>query len=207
VEHVNAYEQLAKFREQRGHAHALPSVYRAALPYAILVPLPALAIATGLVGWPFAVAVCVSIAIAGLARVCIVASQLAAARAKVDTWIRLHPASAPRSAAIAQRMEELVSPRKRKMLASSLRRAVKCAAKPPAISASVLNYPAVRAQSSLVLALADRLGDLERGAHPHGVLLALDLLTQGGSPFYNPTRAHELAATLQRALDSLEVAH
>jgi hypothetical protein len=71
-------------------------------------------------------------------------------------------------------------------------------------SASPLNRPAARSESSLLLRLAAGLAEDGRPVTPRAVLLIEHLLSDGDSPLYDRTRADELHDALSEALDVLE---
>ena len=71
-------------------------------------------------------------------------------------------------------------------------------------SASPVNRPAARSESSLLLRLAADLADDGRAVTPRAVLLVERLLTDGDSPLYDRTLADALHDALSEALDVLE---
>jgi hypothetical protein len=171
----------------------------------LVVPPAALAAAAvGLLSWPLALALAAAAAAAGVARGLFEWWRLGRARADADRWIRYHPTSPPPSAFIAARTDALVRPRQRLMLAASLRRAVETARRPGVITASVLHLPAVREQASLIGRVAERLAEVDQPVHPRGVVLTLDLLTDGCSPLYDPRRRADLGSALLTVLAALE---
>jgi hypothetical protein len=170
----------------------------------LVVPPAALAAAAvGLLSWPLALALAAAAAAAGVARGLFEWWRLGRARADADRWIRYHPTSPPPSAFIAARTDALVRPRQRLMLAASLRRAVETARRPGVITASVLHLPAVREQASLIGRVAERLAEVDQPVHPRGVVLTLDLLTDGCSPLYDPRRRADLGSALLTVLAAL----
>jgi hypothetical protein len=197
----------AEHRLPRDH-HAGEFSFRpiaAAAPYVAVVPPAALAAAAaGLLGWSLAVALAVAAVAAGVARGLVERLRLGRARADADRWIRYHPTSPPPSAFVADRIEALVRPRQRLALASSLRGSVETAFRPGVTIVSVLHLPAVREHASLIGRLAERLAELDRSVHPRGVVLTLDLLTDGCSPLYEPRRRADLGPALLTILAALE---
>jgi len=105
---------------------------------------------------------------------------------------------------LAWRVDELVTTKNRLDLAHSVRSLVADAGTRYLPSASPVNRPAVRAQSERLLAVAERLSDLERPVSPRGVVLADRLLTDGSGPLYDRERAGELGRYLDSNLVALE---
>lgn len=105
---------------------------------------------------------------------------------------------------LAWRVEELVGPKSRLDLAHALRSLVRGAAPRYLPSASPVNRIAVRAESETLLALATRLGDLEKPVSARGVLFVERLLLDGSGPLFDRERVNELPAHLESALTALE---
>jgi hypothetical protein len=105
---------------------------------------------------------------------------------------------------LAWRVEELVAPKNRLELAHSLRSFVRDASPRYLPGASPVNRLAVRAESTALLALADRLADLGRGVSARGVVFVERLLVDGAGPLYDRERVDELPVYLDMALAALE---
>jgi hypothetical protein len=167
------------------------------LPYAIGAVVAAVAMTAGRAH--LALLVAASVVVAGLVRAGIAALDRATIRRRADSWIRMHPRCDPLSDVVAARMNELASPRLSRTLAKSVRRSVELSFERTPRLSTVLNKPAVRREAHLLGALAER---LDRGAaHPCGVLMTLDLLTECGSPLYADEGAEQLHQTILHILD------
>jgi hypothetical protein len=105
---------------------------------------------------------------------------------------------------LSWRVAELVTPKNRLELAHTLRRTVSDCRQRYLISASPVNRPAVRAEAERLLALGDRLADLDHPVDARGILLVQHLLTDGSSPLYDRTRPEALPFYIDAALDALE---
>ncbi len=105
---------------------------------------------------------------------------------------------------LAWRAQELVSTKSRLDLAHALRTLVRDASPRYLPSASPLNRVAVRAESQTLVALADRLAELDRPVAARGIVLLHRLLTDPSGPLYDTERAEGLASHLARARRSLE---
>jgi hypothetical protein len=128
--------------------------------------------------------------------------SLRRARRAADAEIEALSGHAPLR--LAWRVDELVSPKNRLDLAHSLRSLVADASSRYLPSASPVNRPAVRSESARLLAIAERLADLERPVSARGVVRIDRLLADGCGPLYDRERAHELASTLDSTLEALE---
>lgn len=124
-------------------------------------------------------------------------------RREADQWLRRHRAFmfSPH----AWRAAQLTSEKSRRSLASSLRGIVDELEGPIRLpGASPLNRQGVRPHVRVVEALANRLDDLARPVSPAGVLHVRDLLTDGGSPLYDRTRADDLPETVDTIIAILD---
>jgi hypothetical protein len=107
------------------------------------------------------------------------------------------------------RLEELTSHRERRLLSGSLRSTVRELTRRYPSVGSLLNRRALYAHRSVLIAIADRLDDVERPVSAAGVLAVQRLITQPDSPLYarpgpdGPTR--DTGAELGAILDCLEV--
>ncbi len=135
------------------------------------------------------------------------ASERGKRRAVADEWIALgHDGLAAR---YGWRLEELRSPRERKLLAGSLRSVVREVGARPTYVRSLINRRALFPHRGLLVALANRLADLERPVSASGVVAVQRLLTLPHSPLYarpepdGPSR--DTGAELGAILDRLEV--
>jgi hypothetical protein len=106
---------------------------------------------------------------------------------------------------LAWRAAELVVPKQRLELAGELRRLVRHADPRYLPGAAPVNRAGVRAAQETLLAIADRLSDLERPVAPRGVLLVDRLLTDGSGPLYDTRGTDELFAAIDEAADALEL--
>jgi hypothetical protein len=68
-----------------------------------------------------------------------------------------------------------------------------------------INRPAVRTAADDLLAIADRLGDLEYPVAPRGVLLVELLLDDGSGPLSDHERSDELLEAVDTAAAALEI--
>lgn len=105
---------------------------------------------------------------------------------------------------LAWRVEELVTPKNRLELARTLRSLVRDAGARYLPSASPVNRLAVRAEAHTLLAIADRLADLEQTVAARGVVLVERLLVDGFSPLYDRESVDDLPGYLDAALAALE---
>ncbi|HEY7705564.1 MAG TPA: hypothetical protein VH968_00160 [Gaiellaceae bacterium] len=106
---------------------------------------------------------------------------------------------------LAWRAAELVVPKERRELAGELRRLVRYAEPRYLPGAAPVNRPGVRAAGETLLAMADRLADLEQPVSPRGVLLLERLLSDGDGPLYDPVRTDELLAAIDEAAGALDL--
>jgi hypothetical protein len=167
-----------------------------------------LAFAAGLQGnalavWP------ISIALLGVLLTVRRRIEAARLRAAADEWIA-RGWEGP-AARYAWRIEELTSPRERKVLGGSIRSVVReLEARRPAIG-SLVNRRALYPHRRLLVALADRLAATGRPVSASGMLAVQRLLTLPDSPLYarpgpdGPAR--DTGAALGAILDRLEVRH
>ncbi|HWX09494.1 MAG TPA: hypothetical protein VNY33_05920 [Gaiellaceae bacterium] len=163
-------------------------------------------IAGGLTGSALLVAP-ISVALLGVFLALRRSVERARLRGAADEWIARgweNPA-----ARYGWRLEELTSLRERRVLCRSLRTiARELAQRYPSVG-SLLNRRAIYAHRPLLIALAERLGDLERPVSAAGVLAVRRLMTQPDSPLYarrgpdDPPR--DTGAELRAILDRLEV--
>ena len=127
--------------------------------------------------------------------------------AAADAWIERGYEN--RASRYGWRAVELTSPRERRLLGRSVRRIVPelAAGRPP--GASPLNRTALRPFRSELIALADRLDDLERPVSAAGILGVHRLLTEPGSVLYSrpsfDKQPRDIGAELGAILDGLEV--
>jgi hypothetical protein len=124
-------------------------------------------------------------------------------RAAADRWLVARTHTFSTDVAIRRRIAELTSSDERTRIAKSLLGAVRDAAR-PGISASPLSRRVVAECADELTELAQRLSDLDRPVAPRGVILALRLLTDGGSPLYAHDRGAELPGTVARIRIALE---
>ena len=105
---------------------------------------------------------------------------------------------------LAWRVNEVVARKNRIDLARSVRGVVHDADPRYLPGASPLNRVAARAESQELLAIAERLEQVDADVAPRGVLLVERLLVDGYSPLYARERTDELHAYLERARAALE---
>jgi len=125
--------------------------------------------------------------------------------AAADAWL----ARGGGESSYAWRVAELTSRRERRLLAHSVRDIVPEISAGRLPGASPLNRAALRPYRSELIALADRLDDLDRPVSAAGVLAVRHLLTSPGSALYArdwmDERAPDPGRELVAVLDSLEV--
>ena len=105
---------------------------------------------------------------------------------------------------LAWRVEELVATKNRLDLAHSVRTLVREASPRYLAAASPVNRIAVRAETEPLLAIADRLADLDRPVSARGVVVVQRLLIDSAGPLYDRERVDELPPHLDSALAALE---
>ena len=121
----------------------------------------------------------------GAVRACLELRDLWALRRAADAVLRTGARVHPYSALLVWRASELTSERNRKLLARSFGRIVRELERPSFMSAVPLNRTQARQHTDLLVALAERLGDVDSGVSPRGVVLVEDLLTDGvNSPLF-----------------------
>jgi hypothetical protein len=129
------------------------------------------------------------------------------ARAAADSWIARGYEN--RASRYGWRIDELTSRRERTLLGRSVGRIVPELAAGRRPGPSPLNRPALRPFRPELLALADRLHDLERPVSAAGILGVHRLLTEPGSVLYSrplfDAQRRDIGAELGAILDGLEV--
>jgi hypothetical protein len=105
---------------------------------------------------------------------------------------------------LAWRVEELTTPKNRLTLANTLRSLIRDASPRYLPSASPVNRLAIRTELDTLLAMVNRLSQLDRPVAARGVLLVDRLLVDGAGPLYDRELADELPVHLDRALTALE---
>jgi hypothetical protein len=105
---------------------------------------------------------------------------------------------------LAWRVNEVVARKNRIDLARSVRGVVRDADPRYLPGASPLNRVAARAESKELLAIAERLEEVDADVSPRGVLLVERLLVDGYGPLYARDQANDLHAYLERARAALE---
>jgi hypothetical protein len=128
-------------------------------------------------------------------------------RAAADAWIARGYEN--RASQYRWRIDELTSQRERTLLGRSVRRIVPELAAGRVPGALPLNRPALRPYRSELIALADRLDDLDRQVSAAGILGVHRLLTEPGSVLYSrlhlDAQPRDIGAELGAILDGLEV--
>jgi hypothetical protein len=183
-------------------------------PRAVLTPLVALAAVSALVlgiaassglrGDPLLVAP-ISLALLGVVLTVRRWDERRRLCAAADAWI----VQSGGDSSYGWRVAELTSGRERRLLAHSVRDIVPEISAGRLPGASPLNRVALRPYRSELIALADRLDDLDRPASAAGILAVRHLLTSPGSALYARPWMDEPASDpgreLVAVLDSLEV--
>jgi hypothetical protein len=127
--------------------------------------------------------------------------ELLAARRAADAELITARLPSPR---LAWRTNELCSDEHRRQLAESLVEVVRASESRHLPTASPINRPAAREETTTLLRLAAALTDTDHGVAPRGILLVERLLFGTASPLYEPAPRHRLHATLAEALQALE---
>lgn len=129
-------------------------------------------------------------------------------RASADQWIARGYEN-PKASRYGWRIDELTSARERKQLGRSVRGIVPALAAARMPGASPLNRATLRPYRAELIALANRLDELERPVSATGILAVWRLLTEPGSVLYTQPyfdeRRRDIGAELATVLDSLEV--
>jgi hypothetical protein len=129
-------------------------------------------------------------------------------RASADDWIA-RGCENPKASRYDWRIDELTSVRERRQLGRSVRGIVPALAAGRLPGASPLNRATLRPYRAELIALADRLDDLERPVSATGILAVWRLLTEPGSVLYTQPyfdeRRRDIGVELATTLDSLEV--
>lgn len=171
---------------------------QALLPLAAPVPVAALAAALGVLSTNAMVAVAIAAAICLSGRSAAELLRAQHRRDDADRWIVGHAGARPDDDLIEARIHELVTPRTRTTLASTLRRIAIEAITPSQIYRTPVsvNRRSLAAHVDELLEIAQDLEDVEHPVSARGVALAHRLVTEVGSPLYVPARARELTVRL-----------
>ncbi|HEU0194718.1 MAG TPA: hypothetical protein VFQ71_11000 [Gaiellales bacterium] len=174
---------------------------QALLPLAAPVPAAGLAVAVGALSSHALAAVAIAAAVCLGARSAVEFLRIQHRRDSADRWIVSHAGSRPDDEVIEARIHELVAPRTRTTLASTLRRIAIESIAPSQVyrTAVSVNRRSLAAHAGELLEIADELEDVEHPVSPRGVALAHHLVTEVGSPLYVPARARELTVRLAQA--------
>ena len=127
--------------------------------------------------------------------------ELLAARRAADAELITARLPSPR---LAWRTNELCSDEHRRELAESVVDVVRASESRHLPTASPINRPAAREETTTLLRLAAALTDTEHGVAPRGVLLVERLLFGTASPLYDQAPQNRLHTTLAEALQALE---
>ena len=123
--------------------------------------------------------------IVGAVRAVVELRELWALRRAADAVLRTGARVHPYSTLLVWRAGELTSGHNRKLLARSFRNIIRELERPSLMSAVPLDRRQAREHADLLVALANRLGDLDSRISPRGVVLVEDLLTDGvNSPLF-----------------------
>jgi len=197
--------QLVRVAPRRQPAPPAPWVPAGACLAASLAVL-GLGVAGGLAGDSLLVAP-ISLALLGLVLATRRWEERRQARAAADAWILRGYEN--RASRYGWRIDELASQRERTLLGRSVRRIVPELAAGRRPGASPLNRFALRPFRSELVALADRLDDLERPVSAAGILGVHRLLTRPDSVLYSrplfDAQRRDIGAELGAILDGLEV--
>jgi hypothetical protein len=163
----------------------LPRPGRAMLPYgAIAAAAPAFVAGHALSLRAGAALGGSAIAAAAGALLCALTARMQL-RDRADRYIATGAGTAPGPAVLAERRAELVGEPQRRMLAATLRRAVRSAERPPVRSARVpLDMAAVRAERARIERLAAALSATDVPVPARSVARASLLITDATSPLY-----------------------
>ena len=175
----------------------MPQPWRAGLPWGA----PALVCLGGAVFGIYTrdlVAVAAGCLLVGAVRALLELRDLWVLRRAADAVLRTGARVHPYSTLLVWRAGELTSTRNRKLLSRSFRNIVRELEQPSFMSPVPLNRRRAREHADLLVALAERLGDLDSSIRPYGVVLIEDLLTDGAnSPLfgagYSPLDGREIA--------------
>lgn len=171
---------------------------QALLPLAAPVPAAALAVAVGALSTDALVAVAIAAAVCLAARSAAEFLRIQHRRDEADRWIVSRAGSRPDDEVIDARILELVAPRTRASLASTMRRIAIESISPSHVyrTAVSVNRRSLASHAWELLEIAQELEDVEHPVSPRGVALAHHLVTEVGSPLYVPARARELTVRL-----------
>lgn len=167
---------------------------------AVLVVVPIVLAAVGVVSWLTAGIVTTIVFVLAANRVTFAWLDLRKSRTLGDGLLRSHP-DAPISGVAAWRAQELTCIRKRKQL----QRFTRALLRENEAYLDLVDDAAVRQSLVLLQRLNARLGDLDAPVSACGILAVARLVTTDAwSPLYFPARASELPAALGDALEALE---
>jgi hypothetical protein len=178
---------------------------QALLPLAAPVPAAALAATVGALSTDALAAVAIAAAVCLAARSAAELLRVQHRRAVADRWIVSHAGTRPADEVIDARIHELVAPRTRTSLASTMRRIAFESISPSQVyrTAVSVNRRSLAAHAGELLAIAQELEDVEHPVSPRGVALAHHLVTEVGSPLYVPARARELTVRLAQTRSAM----
>jgi len=172
---------VAESRQSRAPSEAPARPLPALLPWAVA------AAAALAVGWalglrtPDLAVLPVALAVLGLIKTAGRWNERRRHCAAADAWLR----NGGRASRFQWRADELTSDHERRLLARSLRSVVRELGSPPGFRSTVpLDRKALRPHADELVALAERLDDLERPVAPAGILDVQTLLTSPGSPLH-----------------------
>ncbi len=176
----------------------------AAAPYLAPAPFALAAAAANRLSDAAAASVVASAAVAAAARLAWERAMCSRRRWQVDQWLAVGTGQPPPDALIRERMAQLVSAPERHSTAQSVRAVCDHGRRPPALTAVVVNSRAAARNRAALERLAARLDAVDQPVAARGVARTVQLLSDGTGPVYNPGRADELGAALERALHELE---
>jgi hypothetical protein len=180
-------------------------VLRPSLAY--LVPLAGalVALALGVEKLTVLAAVAASAIVCALVRSAVEHLRIESARERADEWLSCRAGTPPSDELLVARIDELLDPGLRRMLARSFRRlAADAVGGGPIHTPSQQNRRVLREHVSELQAVADRLGD-SRPVSARGMAIAYRLVTHGGSPLYVARFADDVNPRLNAALVALDV--
>jgi hypothetical protein len=186
-------------------ATSWPSPWRAALPYAAVLPPLCVALAgAAVVSWRLAIALAGASLGAGAIEALVGLDARRRLRERADELLALGAVPREASPLLLGRAVEVTSVRVRRAVARSLRAAVRQSEAAPPVGGWIINRRAIAIERRSILRLAGRIADLERGVSPRGMVLTLGLLSDGSSPLYDVERTGELGDRLAVALEALD---
>ena len=174
------------------------TIARAVLPYALIAAATSVLRRADLLSGRAALSALVASALAGVSAGAVAALRYHARLLAADAWIAHNAGPRPADDVLATRSAGLVAARHRRLVAATLRRFLRDAARSSMISSRVrLDAAAIAACAPQLRRAAERLADVAVPVAPRAVALAEELITRPDSPVYRQ-RAAGTAALEQR---------